>query len=541
MKLNFTLFSLLYTLLTLNAASQNTPNIIPPSPEVAALAKYGDVPVSLYTGTPQIEIPVYNLQCGSLHVPISLSYYASGVKVEDVSTWVGMGWVLNAGGVITRTIRGKAENVLSNGKIYPTVSELPIPQTNITTNDFSKVVNLATNASESEPDVFYYNFNGRSGSFYFDTNGKPVIKKQENIKIEYLFVSTYASRFILTLEDGAKYYFEDITKNGETGDVSAWYLTKITDVNDKHYINFSYVEEQYRSPSVPRFSKYYYFTSTTSPGLALPKFTDPICQDNFANNKRLTSISSSTNNTILFTPKSELRKDVFTTNAKALEVIEVKNPDNKTIKKLKLTTNNIVTLKRYVTPTFGTSCPGVTDDAPLNYRLYLEEITDCTNPTEPLPPYKLYYYGRSSANQDSLAHRLSAAQDWAGYYNGQDDNVDLIPEFNNTLNPTIAYSENGVLCAELDKYPNSPVYFPGSNRRMNVTCKKMGTPKSITFPTGGITQFYFSSFNMPPYEGAYEGSLRIDKIENFDADGKKIKSKRYEYEGILPGYLPRLY
>ena len=80
--------------------------ILPPSPNTASLGKYGEVPVGLYTGIPQISIPLTSIQDGSLSVPISLSYHAGGVRVEEIASWVGLGWSLNAGGVITRQVRG---------------------------------------------------------------------------------------------------------------------------------------------------------------------------------------------------------------------------------------------------------------------------------------------------------------------------------------------------------------------------------------------------------------------------------------------------
>jgi hypothetical protein len=80
-----------------------------PSPTAASLGQFGDVPVSLYTGTPNIEIPIHELAGRTLSLPISLRYSGGGLKVEDVGGWVGMGWALNAGGVITRTIRGTAD------------------------------------------------------------------------------------------------------------------------------------------------------------------------------------------------------------------------------------------------------------------------------------------------------------------------------------------------------------------------------------------------------------------------------------------------
>ena len=39
-----------------------TPKIIPPSPNAASLAKFGDIPVSHYTGATDISIPIYTIQ-----------------------------------------------------------------------------------------------------------------------------------------------------------------------------------------------------------------------------------------------------------------------------------------------------------------------------------------------------------------------------------------------------------------------------------------------------------------------------------------------
>lgn len=77
-----------------------------PSPNAAALGEYGDFPVSYHTGVPNISIPIYTLTEGSLQFLISLSYHSSGIQVDEVASWVGLGWSLNAGGVITRMING---------------------------------------------------------------------------------------------------------------------------------------------------------------------------------------------------------------------------------------------------------------------------------------------------------------------------------------------------------------------------------------------------------------------------------------------------
>ncbi|RNC85968.1 MAG: hypothetical protein ED557_04155 [Balneola sp.] len=80
------------------------------SPTAYSLGKYGETPVSLYTGVPDISIPITTITGASYSLPISLSYHAGGIKAQEVASWVGLGWSLNAGGVITRSTRGDADD-----------------------------------------------------------------------------------------------------------------------------------------------------------------------------------------------------------------------------------------------------------------------------------------------------------------------------------------------------------------------------------------------------------------------------------------------
>ncbi|MBV6645969.1 MAG: hypothetical protein KI790_10995 [Cyclobacteriaceae bacterium] len=85
---------------------------LPASPTSAQFTKYVDQPVNLYTGLPQINIPIYQIDYKDLTVPIRLSYHASGVKVEDVGSWAGNGWSLMAGGAVTRKVIDRADDNL---------------------------------------------------------------------------------------------------------------------------------------------------------------------------------------------------------------------------------------------------------------------------------------------------------------------------------------------------------------------------------------------------------------------------------------------
>src|SRR6478735_2197155 len=81
-------------------------NVSFPSPNAASLGLYGEVPVSLHSGVANIAIPMYEINEGPIKLPISLSYHASGLRPDVHPGWVGNGWTLNCGGLITRITRG---------------------------------------------------------------------------------------------------------------------------------------------------------------------------------------------------------------------------------------------------------------------------------------------------------------------------------------------------------------------------------------------------------------------------------------------------
>lgn len=122
--------SLAFACIALRANSQTTTpanpfsfrtDLIPPSPNAAALGKYGIVPVSLQTGIPNISIPITEAIGRELKVPVTLNYHNNGFKPSEEASWVGLGWSLDAGGVITRILRDKVDElVVDTGKYQNT-------------------------------------------------------------------------------------------------------------------------------------------------------------------------------------------------------------------------------------------------------------------------------------------------------------------------------------------------------------------------------------------------------------------------------------
>jgi hypothetical protein len=81
-----------------------------------------DSNVDLYTGMLKLSLPIYDVKQSGVSVPVKLSFYSDGVKVNDTPGWTGTGWKLSAGGSIMREVRGNPDEdikaVASNGNVY---------------------------------------------------------------------------------------------------------------------------------------------------------------------------------------------------------------------------------------------------------------------------------------------------------------------------------------------------------------------------------------------------------------------------------------
>lgn len=60
------------------------------SPNAASLGQYGEVPVSLYIGTVQINVPIYEIDYMGHKIPISMTYHGSGRRPDQHPGWVGL-------------------------------------------------------------------------------------------------------------------------------------------------------------------------------------------------------------------------------------------------------------------------------------------------------------------------------------------------------------------------------------------------------------------------------------------------------------------
>lgn len=75
------------------------------SKEASQFVKVNNIPMDLYAGKLDIEIPLYEIREGDITVPISLKYLSGGVKVDEEASVVGLNWVLSAGGSVNKMVR----------------------------------------------------------------------------------------------------------------------------------------------------------------------------------------------------------------------------------------------------------------------------------------------------------------------------------------------------------------------------------------------------------------------------------------------------
>lgn len=233
------------------------------SPNAANLGIYGEIPVSHFTGTPSIRIPLYELETNHLNIPITLSYHASGVRPDQRPSWVGLGWSLNAGGLISRTVKGQPDEYNNSAYDYGNKVGFYFQYSilnNMAWNQKSYLRQVAQNIDmvlkDTEPDEFYFNFGDYQGKFLLNHHKQWVVQCDRPVKV--IFDDTYLevpfskrgtlaehygyfrsfSGFTLITEDGTKYLFGgnvdaldysiDFFKQYEDEWVAtSWYLTKI--------------------------------------------------------------------------------------------------------------------------------------------------------------------------------------------------------------------------------------------------------------------------------------------------------------------------
>ncbi|MBO5186682.1 MAG: RHS repeat protein [Prevotella sp.] len=299
----------LIVIAAVSAKAQLTPLKNMQTPEIANLGLYGTIPVSNFTGIPEISVNLYDINVGDYTLPLSVKYHLASVKPDMQTGSLGLGWSLVAGGYITRSVRCICDEMCGSDNIGHGFYYNATKMKNISDASFNQMTknNLrGDNFFELAADEFSFSFCGYSGTFYYNENGSWTVISDDDIKVEFnpavgdgfidlktletRFKTTgwntkshfnrFFNKFTLITPDGCRYEFGGIDateysapyysrgNNGLTA--TTWRLKKITTV-DKHVIEFKYSTSSIMCDIryVPQYRKLYNTTQIPSDPLAI--------------------------------------------------------------------------------------------------------------------------------------------------------------------------------------------------------------------------------------------------------------------------------
>ncbi|NVM62174.1 hypothetical protein FHW88_000450 [Mucilaginibacter sp. SG538B] len=480
--------------------------VLPPAPNAGQLGRFGGVGPSLFTGAAQQQIALFTIQTRDLKVPISLSYHSSGVKVDELASRTGLGWVLNFGGVINRTVYDVPDE-FGTFKSPPTSFNNRVPTLY---NYLKTAVQSDYTGQDTQPDVFNFNFNGISGKFILDSIKHPILIDESNLKIEPAFSGT-TWNFKITDGNGTQYFFggSQATENTKTYTAggttcgktygspipTAWYLNKIKSAKGDSivfkYTPINYFYSSAVSESLTR-------TPNTGAGASCPG-TQTTCET--LSNDIVCGLSLSTQGvalaevdfdqgkvTIDNISRADVNGDVLISNINVY-----KSASTTVLKQFSLAYIYSNSGTNYVSNRYIGGSEKV--------RPFLQSVVEKDAGSVAAQKYLFSY-----DDINGLPPRLSFAQDHYGYFNGKNNTIfvppaddpyiqGMFPAFMGDRSPDSAYAKKGLLTKIV--YPtggsDSLVYephkglvtvaIPPPNKNVSQTVTGAGIRSAVTAST----------------------------------------------------------
>jgi hypothetical protein len=218
------------------------------SPESKMMSGRINAGTDKYTGILQVQIPLYEIKTNSGQIPISLNYSGSGIKIDDYSSSIGIGWDLSAGGKITRAVRSLPDSfydLKETSDIYKWKKDFYFDHT--ASSFYHK------RQYDLEPDIYYFDAPGLSGRFFMDGNQQAHTYPYQPMDIKY---DSIANQFTIYDQQGIRYIFKDNAKT-DTGIIDhdgiirtsqnasmTWYLNEVKYPNGA-IVNFNYSGDNY--------------------------------------------------------------------------------------------------------------------------------------------------------------------------------------------------------------------------------------------------------------------------------------------------------
>ena len=500
------------------------------------------------TGSIVQNIPLYTINVGNYSFPIQLTYSSSGIKIEEIPSWVGTGWNLSAGGVITRSVLDYPDDlntgVHGKGILHSNLlSKIKTFEQSIATNGFNHTAaqnflfdqvydDALKKHNDTEPDIFYFNVFGIQGKFIFDENKKIKSLSNKNYKFSYtLDANGRINSFSIIDNRGITYNFEEKETSkthffsGRAYDFlnnlsrrqleleyhSSWHLTKVT-LPTSQQITFEYHTENilYSLHNAEMAKVCYTGQCEDDPNVTNEDKYDFTNFSRFSKtsyqitSKKIKKISYS-DVTILFGANN--REDL--NGGKKLSNITVKYKTNQIFKYDFLYTY-------FISPNMPTTN---------NYEYKRLKLTTIVKNGEALRTFDYY-------ENVALPHRKSPEQDYWGYYNANNANS-LIPK------TYLVKKSDGKAAYHI--FPPKSGYFMtmgAVDRTPNPSVTHMGMLKKITYRTKGYKEFFYepNNFRHNDYvelatEKKLGAGVRLQKIRYSNGESfTKDRVYNYNYE-----------
>lgn len=528
-------------------------NNIPPSPTAAGLGDYANIDygVKSFAGLADINIPLFKAEIKNVKIPISLNYNPRGIKVNEMGSWVGLGWSLFAGGVITRTIKSQADdkkissaiaNGYVNSQIIDSIKNITDEDTYANARRIGNIYNKSSSNwadakytnGDLEPDVYTFNFNGRSGKFYFGEDHQVKLIPYQDLDITYEIDSNNKlASFTIIDELGIKYKFNDKEKSslniyqsvfptvsstpGSTFPLaqdysSSWYITTITLPFSQDVVNFTYADEIFSQ--IYNYAPVAYRNCPDGDCYAsplknhnYPSYSANITTANIVG-KRLTTIES--NNLKIDFIATNTRLDLAAT--KRLDAIKVYAKTNNT------STTKYTFIKGYsLSYTYNAGDKNMNAGGPGNpgnndysQRLLLKKVQEIDVQSAVLNNGYNFEYNE----QYTMPNRFSPEQDLWGYYN-HNGSLNMLPRL--YIYPQDFLSDQTISIFKRTSFSGPELILPGANRDVNPTYIALGALTKITYPTYGYTSFEYEPNSFYYFARNIQGGgIRLKKTVTYD-------------------------
>lgn len=271
--LSFILFLLPFYLFSESPIEITAPQIVPVSPEAAAVERYASYPVNHSTGVPSITIPLYEIKVGDLTLPITLSYHSSGVKPKEHSGWAGTGWTLSAEPSIMRNIQGIADDHQQNagspgepygGYFYPYGNDAFMEEKRQQENssvEEKRYLRHYSQEIDGEPDIYSYKLPHASGTaipnkymtFYSFPLDNIHIQASANMHSIDVYDETGVRYIMGAPVVNSQYDYHELS--GDQQYITRWLCSRIESRKTGARINFSYSDVTYL-PNINRLNDY---------------------------------------------------------------------------------------------------------------------------------------------------------------------------------------------------------------------------------------------------------------------------------------------